>query len=494
VVVIRQELIDRYTAAPANDKPSHLFILGHVPLPRAGRDGTPPDEHMENIGARGADTYYADLDGIYTDTGTFDPGFLATPLAINLPGDHKWDQDALTSDLELAFGRADFADLASPWGDEMALMEGYLAKLHAYKNVAAGWYMGNRAAFRLGYDNSNDGSYRSLVPVASADSVVQEYTGDPHPQWVQANGPFMCYMQNSGVPNPDEWTTYGMDATIFSSDQSYYGFGDVPREGSYSLIRELLGADTKCVGLLWTTMAINVFHQIGAGVTVGQAFQQIMEHDTLDEKLEKPTQLYDTPDFWSRTQFAYFGDPTVRLHQVMPPSAMVVSGTSGNISLSWAASPDPRSPRYHVYRSAAELGPYERITTTPLMVTSFVDVDGDPWNWYMVRAVIEQRTGAGVFIDPSIGVFAEPSTLVAGTEASERITLFPVPCADVLHVSLPVPATRVGFSIRNVLGEEVTQGSINGPLASIRVDGLAPGPYLLVLAEGSIRSARFIKR
>ncbi len=67
-------------------------------MPRSGSTSvTAPDEHDQNKGARGCDGYYADIDGIYTDTNTYNPGGLETPLAINLPGDYKWDQDFFPS-------------------------------------------------------------------------------------------------------------------------------------------------------------------------------------------------------------------------------------------------------------------------------------------------------------------------------------------------------------------------------------------------------------
>jgi hypothetical protein len=78
VVTIKNKIKTIYTNAPIADKPKLIFILGHVPLPRAGSTTvTAPDEHDENKGARGCDAYYADMDGVYTDTATFNPAGLA---------------------------------------------------------------------------------------------------------------------------------------------------------------------------------------------------------------------------------------------------------------------------------------------------------------------------------------------------------------------------------------------------------------------------------
>lgn len=107
---IRQQVTRIYQQAPAGDKPKLLFILGHVSMPRSGSLPLPAaDGHDENRGARGCDAYYADVDGIYTDTNTFNPGGFQTDLAANIPNDFKWDQDYFPSDIEMGFGRVDAA-------------------------------------------------------------------------------------------------------------------------------------------------------------------------------------------------------------------------------------------------------------------------------------------------------------------------------------------------------------------------------------------------
>lgn len=408
VIGIRNQLISIYNNAPANDKPKLLFILGHVPLPRSGVGGQTPDDHPVNAGARGADTYYADLDGTFTDTATFNPGGLSTPLAINLPGDFKWDQDFIPTSLEMGFGRIDFADISSFSQGEIALTSLYLDRLHNYKHVAQGWYMGNKTAFNFGFNNSNDGSYRSLPAISRADSLFQNTTSLPHPQWVSENGPFMVYMQNQFQPSIPEWNTYGMNATVFSSDQSYWGFGDVPESYNYSKIRALLAANTRCLMAIWTTMAINIFHQPGCGESMGIACKQIMEHNTTNQKLEKPTQQYDTPAFWNRTQFELYGDPSLRLFQVYPASNPTISGTGNSAIISWTASIDSRVIGYQVYKSDTEFGIFQKISgPAPLVGTSFADFTYSKGNWYMIKAVIWQKSGSGIFLNSSQGLFIE---------------------------------------------------------------------------------------
>jgi hypothetical protein len=443
VVGVKQKITAVYNAAPANDKPKLLFMLGHIPMPRSGANAYPPDEHDENKGARGADTYYADIDGTYTDNSTYNPGNLITPLAINLPGDFKWDQDFIPSTLEMGFGRVDFFELNESFAatTDIELTRGYLNRLHNYKIVAPGWFMGNKAAFNVGYDNSNDGSYRSLIPIAKADSIKQ-YSGNlPHPQWVKNNGPFMLYMQNVVVPDVNEWKNIGMNATVFSSDQSYYGFGDVAESGGYSKIRALLAADTKNLVNLWTTTGINIFHQPGAGVPFGLACKPIMDHNATNKILDKPSQQYDTPDWWNRTHFQYHGDPTIRLFQVHPPTAIKTEAIINGVKLSWSKPGSSIVTGYHIYTSATELGKYERLTTAPVTDTFYTLTNPVLNNWYMIRAVKLQSTGSGTYLNPSLGVTIKNTLqplppVIDEQDVAKAIVLYPNPAKDQVQLKI----------------------------------------------------------
>ncbi len=484
VVQVKQKIKTVYDAAPSNDKPQVLFLLGHIPMPRSGGNGYPPDEHDENKGARGADVYYADIDGVFTDNATYNPGNLVTPLAINLPNDYKWDQDFLPSNIEIAFGRVDFTDLTQsyPTKTDTELIRGYLNRLHSYKIVATGWNMGNKMAFNFGYDNSNDGTYRSLIPIAGKENIVQNNGTTPHPEWVKNNGPFLFYMQNVQVPELAEWNTHGMNATVYSSDQSYYGFGDVPESNLYSKIRALLATDTKNLVNLWTTTGINIFHQPGAGVPFGIACKQIMNHNSNNNILEKPSQTYDTPDWWNRTHFQYHGDPTLRFFQVVPPTNLVVGGSITNPQLKWNKSTDASVVGYHVYKANAEFGKYEKITTS-IVTDSFYNLNNPIINeWYMVRAVKLQVTGSGTFYNPSQGIFTIYSapTAIVNVSLGKQIKIFPNPAIDKIYVVAPNAIIK-NIRMFNLQGQEVNC-IFNANNNFITLEKASSGIYTLLIA------------
>lgn len=447
VIGIKNQINSIYANAPVNDKPKVLFILGHVPMPRCGStDVVAPDDHSQNTGARGCDAYYADIDGIFTDTATYNPGGLSTPLAINLPGDYKWDQDFFPSDIEMAFGRIDFADITEISLSELSLIENYLDRLSHYKNVSAGFDMGDKTAFYFGYNNSNDGSFRTLPNISTPDKVYQNATGPNHNQWVQDNGPFKVYMQNQLIPSIADWQTYGMNASVYASDQSYWGFGDVPQPlGQFSRIRTVLGVDSKCVVALWTTTGINIFHQARTGMPIGLSLKEIMNHNANNQYLEKPPQQYDTEDWWNRTHFEIWGDPTITLYQVPPPSNLSITDNSGVALLQWTSSSDTSVIGYHIYESDAELGVYQRISSSPITGHSYQIANYTQGNWYMVKAVKVFESGCGKFLHPSLGESIQANIVLNSNMISKpgNVRLYPNPLSDKLFVNADIIISHV---------------------------------------------------
>lgn len=487
VVGIRNKIKTVYNNAPAGDKPKMLFILGHVSMPRSGSSlVTSPDGHDQNKGARGCDGYYADIDGVYTDVSTFNPGGLETPLAVNLPGDFKWDQDFYPSSLEMAFGRVDFADLSDNSLSEIQFTERYLDRLSNYKMVAPGADMGDKTGFFVGYDNSNDGSYRTLPNLSKSANVLQNTAGAPHPQWIQNNGPFKVYMQNANFPEPGEWDTYGMNATVYSSDQSYWGFNDEPQSFYYSRIRGLLAANTKCLVTLWTTSAVNFFYQACSGEPLGKAVKEIMNHNAVNNNVEKPQQNWDASDWWNRTHFAYNGDPTLRLYQLQPPSNLVFHAGTNQSVLSWTASPDPEVMGYHVYKSTTEFGIYNRVTSALVTGVNYTENNGTENSWYMVRAVKTEESGCGKFLHPSAGIFVMGNIAlsVAENQPETKMEIFPNPADHALTVitDYPMESIRIFTSEGRAV---LTMENLNQQETAIDVSGLRPGIYLVETKTGS---------
>ena len=113
-----------------NPKLKTLFIIGHVIVPYAGNDAY--DGHPDHIGAWPADSYYADLDGTWTDDSVdnTDAGRTENKNSI---GDGKFDQAYIPSDLELEVGRVDFFNMPAFSKNEIQLLRQYFDKDHKFR-------------------------------------------------------------------------------------------------------------------------------------------------------------------------------------------------------------------------------------------------------------------------------------------------------------------------------------------------------------------------
>ena len=103
---IRTTIQSIHAADPANT--AAVILFGHIPVPYSGDFAI--DGHPDHFGAWPTDVYYGDVDGTWTDTAVNDTS-ASSPRNDNLPGDGKFDQTVIPSDIELQVGRIDLADL-----------------------------------------------------------------------------------------------------------------------------------------------------------------------------------------------------------------------------------------------------------------------------------------------------------------------------------------------------------------------------------------------
>jgi hypothetical protein len=116
--------------------------------------------------------------------------------------------------------------------------------------------------------------------------------------------------------------------------------------------------------------------------------------------------LYEPAYYGSRyVNSGLMGDPTLRLHPVLPPSNLTGGTTSSGLVLSWTGSSDTAIKGYNVYRAATAAGPFTRLNGALLGATTFTDAAPIANGVYMVRAVKLESTPSGTYYNPSQGVF-----------------------------------------------------------------------------------------
>jgi Bacterial Ig domain len=372
-----------------------LFIFGHVPVPYSGN--LAPDDHYEHVGAWPADAFYGDLDGTWTDTEVISTD-VGDQRTRNVPGDGKFDQTGLPSDLELQVGRVDFANLPafSPV-NEAELLRRYLNKDHSFRHklitaerrgliadhlgVQGGWEAFAANGWRVfapffGATNSFTGDW---LPTLSAQSYLWGY-GCGGGTYTSASG----VATTAQLVTNDPWVVFTM---LFGS---YFGDWD----SKDNFLRATLGTANYTLASVWAGRPFWIFHHMALGETIGFSARLTQNNSA----------LYSADLFSYYVHVALLGDPTLRMHIVAPPSGLLVAtNDSGGEDLSWNASPDAVL-GYHVYRAPTAVGPFTRLTTNLITGTSYTDPVLTT-NDYMVRAVKLEVSASGSYYNASQGIF-----------------------------------------------------------------------------------------
>ncbi|MDB6115935.1 MAG: hypothetical protein JWQ62_2880, partial [Lacunisphaera sp.] len=413
-----------YNADPANVK--SVFLFGHVPVPYSGLQN--PDGHSDHIGAWPADVYYGDMDGNWTDSSinftqsqNTDPADAAR--LTNLPGDGKFDQTNLPSDLELQIGRVDLANMpgSTSWGSppsfpsETELLRQYLKKDHEYRHrivaVTRRAIVGDYFGIRNGESFAADG-YRNASVLVGSDKILNLNTqyNDQKGHWVPelaANDYLFAYgcgagsyQGISGLGNVGQYndtdTVEMVSNDIHATFGLFFGswFGDW--DHSDSALRAMLATKTNGLAAMWAGRPHWFLHSMGLGDTIGASARLTQNNNTL-YPVNRNVSTY-------AVHAALMGDPSLRLYPVAPPASLGGTTAGSVVTLTWAPSPDSVL-GYNVYRATSANGPFTRLTSSLLGATSFVDNSASSGAIYMVRAVKRETSPSGSFFNASQGMF-----------------------------------------------------------------------------------------
>jgi hypothetical protein len=418
-----------YDADPANVK--SVFLFGHVPVPYSGQLN--PDGHGEHLGAWPADVYYGDMDGNWTDssvnvTSTGQNAADGARLS-NRPGDGKFDQTQIPSAVELEVGRVDLANLPGDdyWDvpavipGETELLRRYLNKDHAFRHritttarrALVGDYLGI-----FGGEAFAASGFRSFAPIVGAENVrnLSRETNSQEGIWINetarndyllvAAAAYASYgaIHSLGSGGPAKAAPIhefiardarGIVTLLFGSWHGDWDHAD-------NILRAPL-ANRHGLASMWSGRPHWFLHPLGLGQTLGYAARLTQNNTSLYQNQRN--------NWTNDIHIALMGDPTLRLHPVAPAGDLVLVGGTGVATLTWSASPDTGLVGYHVYRGASAHGPFTRLTSAPLALTTYADVGGAGGAVYMVRAVKLETTPSGSYYNASQGVFANaPAT------------------------------------------------------------------------------------
>jgi hypothetical protein len=455
-----------------------VMIIGHVPVPYSGNMA--PDGHGDHLGAWPADLYYGTMYSYWTDF-SVNSTIASRPENINVPGDGKFDQTTFLGDVELQVGRIDFANLPMLPFTEEELMRKYLEKNHAYRHKffttrPRALVDDNFGVFGGEAFGSNGWRLASLV---SADSIsAQDYFStlntEPY-QWSYGCGGG-TYTSCFGVGSTSDFVIDSVQ-TIFSMlFGSYFGDWDSPN----NFMRSSLASGTTLT-CSWAGRPYWHYHHMGLGENIGYSTR-------LTQNIDTSYPLYIFNNSGHAVHIALMGDPTLRMHIIAPPSALVATDAGNEqVMLTWDPSADSVL-GYYVYRLDSVSGFYNRIS--PAINTSTFFIDTSPQNnlnQYMVRAIRLEHSASGTYYNLSQGIFDTVSVLLGTNEitsAFSNVSLYPNPFTEMFSVDLISPDKKnVTIQLLTITGNltiETSKRLIGGlNHFNISTGCLSPGIYLL---------------
>jgi len=508
---VRDRIIQSYNTAPSEVKA--VFIIGHVAVPYSGLIA--PDGHSDHLGAWPADGYYGDMDGNWTDTSVNNSNAFDSRNH-NVPGDGKFDQSELPSNLELQVGRVDFFDLDVFSDSETELTRKYLNKNHAFRNRE---FVATQRAliddnFGGGQNSFSSSAFRSFYTMFSPDNVQEkDYFSTMSVEsylWSHGNGPGF-YNSVRDVGESFDYATNDVKSVFTMLFGSYLGDWD----SKNNIMRSSL-ASGSILTCAWSGLPQWQFHQMALGETIGYCAKNTANAFE-----------YDTANNSKMIHVALLGDPTLRMHTISPPTSLEVV-KNGQIDLTWAPSSE-NVLGYHVYSRINETGEFQRQTSTIISGTSFNTTNTEAGLYtYMVRAVALEETPSGSYYNLSQGVFASiqldengESEPVDEEEEEEeeqeeeeqeeeeqeeeqqqeqeepQIDLLEVVDQDKIII-YPNPATEVAHIESTIRIEEITISDISGKLfltpsnTDIDVSTLPSGFYIVQYLADKILKEQFL--
>jgi PKD repeat protein len=368
-----------------------VILFGNIPVPYSGN--TAIDGHPDHSGAWPSDVYYADLDGVWSDVSV--NNIAASRIENrNIPGDGKFDQVFIPSPAEIEIGRIDFSKLPAIGMEEIELLRKYLVKNHLWRTGEMPYE--NRAVIENNFASFEEGfgqnGWRNFLPMFGSGQVV---SGN-YDQVLQSDKYVFSYACGPGSYNScggigttqDLWAIKSLK-TVFTMNFGSY-FGDWDTQNNF-LRAALASGDvlTNCwagrPNWFLATMASGA--HIGFGTRLSQNASNLFFSTGFGEKY---------------SHVALMGDPTLRLHPVLPVKGLTAIEDNGAVLLKWEKA-NPDHFMFMVYR-VLENGEQEPISMVNNQTQFYVNCQEKGKKLtFMVKSVELTESGSGSYFNSSVG-------------------------------------------------------------------------------------------
>lgn len=381
-----------------------LYLFGRVPYVLSGYYG--PDGHGGY--AQATDLYYADLDGVWTDS-------VIRKDSSNTIGDGKYDHDGIpstnssqmyfvkdgTNRIETWVGRVDFQGMSADSRTEVTMLRDYLNKSHAYRQVMFPHPIRSYAS-EMAYDESPVEQY-GIYNIVGKDNTVdgRHYTtGQEAPA---------LWGADFGDYNGNNYPGYDIKA-VFTVN---FGSGKQKWEIGNNAMRGLIAQRWYTLACGWGVRPNWYIHHMALGYPIGYSHFRTANNSNPAGTTFSTNVEYEVVDDYGNTMrngtwIDLMGDPTIRAFMPEPPSNVLATAGAGQVALSWTASPSSGVHGYLVERAPALDGDYTALNGGALVAgTAFVDNAPVAGGVYRIRAQRLEVVRAGSFQNLSQAAFAK---------------------------------------------------------------------------------------
>jgi hypothetical protein len=444
-----------------------VILLGHLPVPYSGTIAGIYDGHQANDQANYAypsDLYYADVASNFswTDTAvTYATG--PFPLLMegrNDPNDGRFDQTYYDRVPALAVGRIDFyklfnfQDSSQTYFDlwpgfseesrEKELLRRYLNKDHAFRMSTKTY--SKRGILQRAAD------YNAYLSLTNSFSSLFGGSGYDFGTWFD-NAKNNTYLWGGwiGVAAGTYWhfsadpalgsAIFGTKEFAFSDVQIVFGMMHASHKFEWGISGCNVRAALCGLDMLCTTLGGNLgysstpspfLYGMGIGGNIGESYKDGAYRKTLFW----PRHEHYTDSAWSTgvngagdaVGGGLFGDPTLRLEFVRPPTDIHVVRQATNDVVTWISSTDTNVCGYQVLASDSRSGPFS-LAHTNYLSSSTTNFSSYGTNViYSVFAVRKEETlNSGIFTNRSEAIynklrFRDASLVSTNTEITFELT------------------------------------------------------------------------
>lgn len=350
VPFLQRKIAEAYGETSSGAPLTHVMLVGRVPYAYSGAYTlagpiVQPDGHEEHGGAWSSDARYADIEtspGISSDEQWTDESADITDAKRaqrvqnkNAPGDGKYDQGQIPTDVELSIGRIDLGNLPT-FGTtsdsrtrEFELLKQYFNRVHAYRTKAMRLEKTARIDDNFGVFTSEHnqvrlveafaaGAWRGFSPIAGSAGVMSGEFLDTIPTLLAYGCGGGGYDHCDGIANTSEFAARPIHSAFVWLFGSY--FADTDSEDN--IMRAALANSGNVLTCGWSGRPHWVIHPLAAMHTIGEVTRASINN----------AGTYHSASIYSKStgeasDYAYgqrgihinlLGDPTLR----MPAPAM----------------------------------------------------------------------------------------------------------------------------------------------------------------------------